>query len=258
MILFGILVNCSSTPPFNYKSLCWVHHIWQLFETFLQPANDETEFQDLRLKGRVRTCQNPEITESCSWPGSWRVAGAASQSSPRSPYTPSIYGEEDNSGGKESRQDRTVGWWWKWILVWDALWEDSRPRILDLVSFFYFFPKVWCQRTTSLIGLVYWIGGLDDNSRKAEWSECRTLRPPLCDPVDYTVHGVLQARILEWVAFPFSRGSSQPRGRTQISHIAGGFFTSWASWEATWKAWEHSDLWSTSMMVTVSYINKSY
>ena len=35
--------------------------------------------------------------------------------------------------------------------------------------------------------------------------------PTLCDPIDYTVHGVLQARILEWVAFPFSRGSSQPR-----------------------------------------------
>ena len=36
-------------------------------------------------------------------------------------------------------------------------------------------------------------------------------RPTLCDPMDYTVHGILQARILEWVAFPFSRGSSQPR-----------------------------------------------
>ena len=35
--------------------------------------------------------------------------------------------------------------------------------------------------------------------------------PTLCDPIDYTVRGVLQARILEWVAFPFSRGSSQPR-----------------------------------------------
>ena len=39
--------------------------------------------------------------------------------------------------------------------------------------------------------------------------------PTLCDPNDYTVHGILQARILEWVAFPFSRGSSQPRDRTQ-------------------------------------------
>ena len=41
----------------------------------------------------------------------------------------------------------------------------------------------------------------------------------LCDPMDYTVHGILQARILEWVAFPFSRGSSQPRDQTQVSHI---------------------------------------
>ena len=36
-------------------------------------------------------------------------------------------------------------------------------------------------------------------------------RLTLCDPMDYTVHGILQARTLEWVAFPFSRASSQPR-----------------------------------------------
>ena len=52
------------------------------------------------------------------------------------------------------------------------------------------------------------------------------LFPTLCDPMDYEVHGILQARILEWVAIPFSRGSSQPRDQTQVSHIAGGFFTS--------------------------------
>ena len=57
------------------------------------------------------------------------------------------------------------------------------------------------------------------------------LCPTLCDPVDYTVHGILQARILEWVAFPFSRGSSKPRDQTQVSCIAGGFFTSWATRE---------------------------
>ena len=56
--------------------------------------------------------------------------------------------------------------------------------------------------------------------------------PTLCDPMDYTVHGILQASVLEWVAFPFSRGSSQPRDQTQDSHIAGGFFTSWATREA--------------------------
>ena len=40
--------------------------------------------------------------------------------------------------------------------------------------------------------------------------------------------GILQAKMLEWVAFPFSRGASQPKDGTQVSHIAGGFFTSWA------------------------------
>ena len=45
-------------------------------------------------------------------------------------------------------------------------------------------------------------------------------------------HGILQARILVWGAVPFSRGSSQLRDRTQVSHIAGGFFTSWATQEA--------------------------
>ena len=48
----------------------------------------------------------------------------------------------------------------------------------------------------------------------------------------YTVHGILQARILEWVAFPFSRASSQSRDGTQVSCIAGRFFPSWATREA--------------------------
>ena len=56
----------------------------------------------------------------------------------------------------------------------------------------------------------------------------------LCDPVDcsppgFSVHGILQARILEWIAIPFSRGSSQPGDRIQVSCIAGRFFTVWAA-----------------------------
>ena len=52
----------------------------------------------------------------------------------------------------------------------------------------------------------------------------------LCDPMNCSlpgssVHGILQTRILEWVVMPFSRGSSQPRDRTQVSRIVGGFFT---------------------------------
>ena len=64
--------------------------------------------------------------------------------------------------------------------------------------------------------------------------------PALCDtmiPRDCTVHGFLQARILDRVAFPFSRASSQPRNRTQVSCMAGGFLTCWATGEAHCGSW---------------------
>ena len=59
----------------------------------------------------------------------------------------------------------------------------------------------------------------------------------LCDPMDCSlpgssVHGILQARILEWIAMPSFRGSSWPRDQTQVSCIADGFFTIWATREA--------------------------
>ena len=50
-----------------------------------------------------------------------------------------------------------------------------------------------------------------------------------CSPPDFSVHGISQARLLEWLAVPFSRESSRPRDRTQVSHIAGRFFTIWAT-----------------------------
>ena len=58
----------------------------------------------------------------------------------------------------------------------------------------------------------------------------------LCDPMDYTVYGILQAGILECIAFPFSRGSSQPRDQTLVSHIAGGFLTIRATFAAAAKS----------------------
>ena len=63
------------------------------------------------------------------------------------------------------------------------------------------------------------------------------LCPTLCDPVDGSqpgspIPGILQARILEWIAIPFFRGSSWSRDQTQISCIAGKFFTIWATREA--------------------------
>ena len=66
------------------------------------------------------------------------------------------------------------------------------------------------------------------------------LCPNLCVPMDFSlpgsfVHGILQARILEWVAMPSSRGSSKPRDQTHVSMspaLAGEFFTTSATWEA--------------------------
>ena len=63
----------------------------------------------------------------------------------------------------------------------------------------------------------------------------------LCDPMDYTVQGILQARILEWVAYPFSSGSSWPRNQTEVSCITGGFFTNGAILNTCRKSfWENS------------------
>jgi len=59
---------------------------------------------------------------------------------------------------------------------------------------------------------------------------CLTLCNPMdCSPPGSSVHGILQARILEWVAIPFSRGSSQLRDWTWVSHTVGRFFSIWAT-----------------------------
>ena len=73
---------------------------------------------------------------------------------------------------------------------------------------------------------------------ETEWvSEVAQLCPTLCDPVDCSlpgssIHGILQARILEWAAISLSRGSSRPRDRTRVSRIAGRHFNFWATREA--------------------------
>ena len=55
--------------------------------------------------------------------------------------------------------------------------------------------------------------------REKKVEVAQSLRLTVCVPMDYTVHGFLQARILEWVAICFFRGSSQPRDRTRVSHM---------------------------------------
>ena len=72
--------------------------------------------------------------------------------------------------------------------------------------------------------------------------------PTLCDPMDCilpgsSVHAILQARIVEWVSIPFSRGSFWPRDWTRVSCTAGRFFTVWAIWPWDFVCWEIFDYW---------------
>ena len=72
---------------------------------------------------------------------------------------------------------------------------------------------------------------------QASWSEVAQLCPTLCNPMDCSlpgssIHGIFQARVLEWIAISFSMGSSWPRDRTQVSRIAGRRFSVWATREA--------------------------
>ena len=100
-----------------------------------------------------------------------------------------------------------------------GLWTGFWGRSFRAIVFFLGFLTLHVLIHNCLKLLSVWV--------KAAQS-CLTL----CSPMDYTVHGILQARILEWLAFPFSRASSQPRDQTQVSCNAGGFFTSWTLREA--------------------------
>ena len=76
------------------------------------------------------------------------------------------------------------------------------------------------------------------------------LCPTLCYPVDYSppgssVHGILQAKILEWIPIPSSRGLSQPRDRTGVSCITGRFFTVWPTQKWKWKLLSNVRLFAT-------------
>ena len=129
--------------------------------------------------------------------------------------------------------------------------------------------KCWCRKLKFYTnGKAYCAYGLKDHVVKVSCMHAQSLQT-VCDPVDVAHQALLSvgfssqeywsglpcfpsgdlpilriersshtspklARILQWAAFPFSRGSSQARDQTQVSHIAGGFFTSWATSMAPW------------------------
>ena len=110
---------------------------------------------------------------------------------------------------------------------------NHSPGTISFSFFLSFFEKLWENWESLLCHLKVKV------KVKVKFTQ---LCPTLCDPMYYSppgssVHGILQARILEWVAISFSRGSSQPRNQTQVSHIAGRRFNLWATREAHQVLW---------------------
>ena len=112
-------------------------------------------------------------------------------------------------------------------------WEYTSSLLFPLWRSFYVYVKLPYLKMWSFYIVIRAFVCSRDTHFASE-NECRSVVSDSLPPHGlYIVHGILQARILEWVAFPFSRGSSQPRDQTRVSSIAGKFFTSWATREAS-------------------------
>ena len=124
--------------------------------------------------------------------------------------------EEERGAGILKKEERTNYFFSTFL---------SLSHIKHFLFFVFFFPlsqELMITQQTTQFKFCGLVSGLAIKS-------CQTL----CNFMDYSlpgssVHGLLQARILEWVAISFSRGSFQPRNRTWVSCIAGRFFTNWA------------------------------
>ena len=156
----------------------------------------------------------------------------------------------------------SISWmfWWQWVRL------DNIIAFFFRLFFYHCLTATWSevavlQQENGIAQL--WVTGLlvktlrsPCNCQVSFWiseaafSHCLMcmhakslqLYPTLCDPIDCSppgssVHRILQARILEWAAMPSSRGSSQPRDGIYVSHIAGRFFTIWATREVLLAVW---------------------
>ena len=146
---------------------------------------------------------------------------------PRGPPASSIHGISPASSVHRISQERILEYCH--FLIQDKINDWNRFRI----SFFLninaiLFPPFTCSQCLLILKKVMFVNALHYVSE----NEIRSVLSDSLRPMDCIVHVILQARILAWVAFPFSRRSSQPRDQTQVFHIAGRFFTSWATREA--------------------------
>ena len=125
---------------------------------------------------------------------------------------------------KEINTEYWEDWCWSWSSNILAIWCKEQTH----------WKRPWCwerlkAKEGGSRGWDGWMASPIQWTSMCMYVKVTQLCPSLYNPMNYTVHGILQARILERLAVPFSRGSSQPRDRIQVSHIAGVFFTSWAT-----------------------------
>ena len=113
-----------------------------------------------------------------------------------------------------------VKWW-----VWREMENEYRAFFLR----WWKYSEIYCDDSCSILWILYIINVWYENCE----SESHSVVSDSLQP--HGLYRILWARILEWVAFPFSRGSSRPWHQTQVSHIAGRFFTIWANQEAETK-----------------------
>ena len=137
----------------------------------------------------------------------------------------------------EAKLDRPSDQWRVQGRIRVRAWKEAvcllpSDNILNLISSPWFWLQPFYQQSQLRLAPLRNVTGPSLNESLS--------RMTLCNPMDYSVHGILQARILEWVAVPFSRRSSQSRDQTQVSHIAGIFFTSWATRVAHLWRWADS------------------
>ena len=117
------------------------------------------------------------------------------------------------------------------------LWHIQLHSLHFFPIFHHLIVHLFYKKQTKILKRTNYVH--DSLKRKSESLFC-IIRSLFSNEVKWKSHSVVssslssQARILEWVAFAFSRGSSQPRDWTQVSRISGGFFTIWATREAWW------------------------
>ena len=147
-------------------------------------------------------------------------------------------------------------------LAWKIPWREKPGRVQSMGSLrvghdwatslslftFMLWRREWQPTPVFLPGESQWRwslvgcrlrGRTESDTTELTWRQQQQplSRVRLCNPMNYSspassARGIRQASILEWVAMPSSRGCSQPRDQTQVSHISGRFFTSWPFWEA--------------------------